>query len=57
MRKRDHVTYLVLLGVGAIEEHMARGRPGATPSARERNLPERSLQRGGRAGREGGLAR
>ncbi len=57
MRKRDRVTYLVLLAVGAIEDHMARTHPGRAATGRERALTERSLVPAVQPGRQGGLTR
>jgi hypothetical protein len=57
MRKRDRVTYLVLLSVAAIEDHMARPHAGHAGQARERALSERALQPAIQPGRQGGLTR
>lgn len=57
MRKRDRVTYLVLLAVGAIEDHMARTGPGRAVEGRERVVTERALAPAIQPGRQGGLTR
>lgn len=57
MRKRDQVTYLLLLAVGAIEDHMARAQPQRLPPGQERGLGERSLEPAFQPGPQGGLTR
>lgn len=57
MRKRDRVTYLVLLAVGAIEDHMARTRPGRAVGGPERAVTERAPAPAIQPGRQGGISR
>jgi hypothetical protein len=56
MRKRGRVTYLVLLAVGAIEDHMA-APAGRAPQERGGGPSERSLAPTVRPVPQGGLIR
>ncbi len=56
MRKRGRVTYLVLLAVGAIEDHMA-ATAGRAPQERGGGPSERSLAPTVRPVPQGGLTR
>ncbi|MGH7910316.1 MAG: hypothetical protein ACREQM_05650 [Candidatus Dormibacteraceae bacterium] len=56
MRKRDKVTYLVRLEVGAIEDHMSRAAAGGGPAGEEPTHGGRALQVARDRGR-GGMTR
>lgn len=57
MRKRDRVTYLVLLAVGAIEDNMARSGPGRAVGGYQRAISRRVPAPARQPGRQGGLTR
>lgn len=57
MRQRDRATYLVLLEVGAIEDHMTPGGSRRARAAQGRGTAEPALQPPARTRDQGGLTR